>query len=53
MRRELAVCLAVGLLGGGLILLGSGRPWDTAALPIYRANPAKTAAHTYTGRGRP
>ncbi|HWM00620.1 MAG TPA: Trp biosynthesis-associated membrane protein [Nocardioidaceae bacterium] len=31
MRRELAVCLAVGLLGGGLMLLGSGRAWDGAA----------------------
>lgn len=30
MRRELAVCLAAGLLGGGLILLGAGRPWDSA-----------------------
>lgn len=30
MRRELAVCLAVGLLGGGLVLLGADRPWDSA-----------------------
>jgi Tryptophan-associated transmembrane protein (Trp_oprn_chp) len=29
MRRDLLVCLVVGLLGGGLILFGSGRPWDS------------------------
>jgi len=31
MRRELVVSLVAGLLGGGLILLGSGRPWDSTA----------------------
>nr|MDQ4006812.1 hypothetical protein [Actinomycetota bacterium] len=31
MRRELALCLVAGLLGGGLVLLGAGRPWDSAS----------------------
>jgi hypothetical protein len=30
MRRGLALCLVAGLLGGGLVLLGAGRPWDSA-----------------------
>ncbi|MGH3365884.1 MAG: Trp biosynthesis-associated membrane protein [Nocardioidaceae bacterium] len=31
MRRELAICLAIGLLGGGLVVLGAERPWGTTA----------------------
>lgn len=27
MRRELSLCLTVGLVGGGLVLLGASRPW--------------------------
>jgi hypothetical protein len=29
-RRELALCLVAGLVGGGLVLLGAGRAWDGA-----------------------
>jgi hypothetical protein len=30
MRRELAVCLGAGLVGGGLVLLAAGQPWGDA-----------------------
>jgi Na+/H+ antiporter NhaD/arsenite permease-like protein len=31
MKRALATCLVAGLLGGGLVLAGSGRPWETGS----------------------
>jgi hypothetical protein len=49
MRRELAGSLAAGLLGGALILLGAGQPWDAAARsptvpgdPVNPVNPVGT-----------
>lgn len=48
MRRELTACLLLGLAGGGLVLLGAGRPWDAAsALPaaaVDEVNPVATLA---------
>jgi hypothetical protein len=48
MRHPLAVCLAAGLLGGGLVLLGAGEPWEPAArvptVPGEDVNPVGTLA---------
>jgi Tryptophan-associated transmembrane protein (Trp_oprn_chp) len=34
MRNQLAVSLAAGLLGGGMVLLGAGQPWGSPAPPV-------------------
>jgi hypothetical protein len=46
MRHPLAVCLAAGLLGGGLVLIGAGHPWEPSrpvpALAGEEVNPTGT-----------
>jgi len=34
MRNQLALSLAAGLLGGGLVLLGAGQPWGSTGPPV-------------------
>jgi hypothetical protein len=34
MRRELPLCLVLGLAGGALVLFGAGQPWGATAPPV-------------------